>query len=94
MHFLAESDSHYAMAKTDVLRAEIMCKRVRARVFIGREGSIEARKAEAECHQDVIEADEALCTATLEFESLRAKRQRAELLIEVFRTVEASRRKG
>jgi hypothetical protein len=95
MFFLAESDSDYAVAKTDVLRAEILCKRARARCFIVAQGSsVEARKSSAETHGEVIAADDELVRATLEYETLRAKRQRAELLIDVFRTVEASRRKS
>jgi hypothetical protein len=94
MFFLAESDDSFALAKTDVLRAEILAKRVRAKVFVLKEGSIEARKAFAENEAEVVAADDELLRATLEYESLRAKRQRAELLIDVFRTVEASRRKS
>jgi hypothetical protein len=94
MEFLAETDDTYALAKTDVLRAEILCKRVRSRVFLVGSGSVDARKAEAEGHQDVIAADEALCSATLTFEALRAKRDRAEIVIDVWRSVEASRRKS
>jgi hypothetical protein len=94
MSWLAETDADYAMAKTDVLRAEILCKRVRARIFATVDGSIEARKSAAEVHADVISADDELVRATLEYESLRAKRQRAELLIDVWRSVESSRRKS
>jgi len=94
LEFLAESDERFAVAKTDVLRAEILCKRVRARVFLVAHGSVEARRAEAEGHQEVIAADEDLCEATLAFETLKAKRARAEIVIDVFRTLEASRRKA
>lgn len=94
MSFLAESDDSFAIAKTDVLRAEILCKRARARIFATAEGSsVEARKSASEVHKDVIEADDELIRATLEFESLRAKRQRAEIVIDVWRSIEASRRK-
>lgn len=94
MNFLADTDDSFAIAKTDVLRAEILCKRARARIFGTAEGSsIEARKSAAEVHKDVIEADDELVRATLEFESVRAKRQRAEIVIEVWRSIEASRRK-
>jgi hypothetical protein len=93
MMFLAETDDSYALAKTDVLRAEILAKRARARIFMASEGNVESRKAAAEGHGEVTSADDELVRATLEYESLRAKRQRAELLIEVYRTVEASRRK-
>ena len=94
MQWLAESDDSYAIAKTDVLRAEILAKRARARVFATGEGGVEARKNAAEVHTDVIAADDELLRATLEHETLRAKRQRAELLIDVWRSCEASRRRA
>ena len=94
MQFLAETDHAIAEAKTALLRYEILCKRVRARHFLTGEGSVDARKAAAEGAGEVIEADDALIAATLSFEALKAKRQRAEILIDVFRTLEASRRKA
>jgi hypothetical protein len=95
MEFLAETDDKYALAKAELLRAEILSKRVRARLFAGaQEGSVEMRKALAEGHEDVIEADEDLIKATIDFEALRARRGRAEIVIDVFRTLEASRRKS
>ena len=94
MEYLAETDRKYAEAKAAMLRSEILCKRVRARAFLESEGSVEHRKAAAEGHTDVIAADDSLCTATLAFESLRAIRNRAEVVIEVWRSVEASRRKS
>lgn len=93
MAFLAETDDQYAEAKTALLRCEILCKRTRSRVFVTATGSVEARKACAEAHQDVIGADDALVAATLDFEGLKARRSRAEILIDVWRSVEASRRK-
>jgi len=94
MEFLAESDESFAILKTDLLRAELLAKRVRARVFVTGEGSVEMRKAHAEGHGDVIEADDTLIEATLNFERLKAQRSRAELVIDVWRTCEASRRKS
>lgn len=93
MTYLAETDEAFAQAKTEVLRAEILCRRIRARVFVGEEGNIETRKAKAEQFPEVIKADEDFCTATLTFETLKAKRSRAEIVIDVWRSVEASRRK-
>jgi len=94
LNYLAGSDEKYALAKADVLRAEILCKRIRARILVGEEGAIELRKAKAENFPEVIKADEEYCTATLDFETLKAKRSRAEMTIDVFRTLEASRRKS
>ena len=47
----------------------------------------------AEGHPDVILADDALVAATLAFERLKAQRSRAEIVIDVWRSLEASRRK-
>jgi hypothetical protein len=94
MEFLAETDQAYAEAKAQVLRSEILVKRVRARIFVSEEGAVEVRKAKAETHREVGEADDGLINATLAFEALRARRSRAEILIDVFRTLEASRRKS
>lgn len=93
MTYLAESDDAYAEYKAALLRCEILCKRVRARAFLQEEGSNEVRKAKAEVNPEVDEADKYLVEATLYLEGLKAKRSRAELLIDVFRTLEASRRK-
>lgn len=95
MNFLALSDAEYADRKTDLLRSEIMCKRVRARIYLTASGSsVDARKAEAETNADVIAADDELIKATAAFELLKARRQRAEIVVDVFRTLEASRRKA
>jgi hypothetical protein len=92
--FLSETDDSYAIAKADMLRGELLAKRARARVFVTSEGSVEARKAGAEIHVEVCAEDDELIRATLEFEALRAKRQRAEIVIDVWRSLEASRRKS
>lgn len=90
----AEGDELYAEAKTEVLRREIFAKRVRARVFVTEDGSVDARKAKAEGHADVEAADEMLIDATADFERLKARRETLDIRIESTRTVEASRRKG
>ena len=93
LDYRATSDDEYAELKTAVLRCEIACKRVRARVFVTEEGSVDLRKSKAEGHPDVIASDEAYISATVAFERLKASRETADILIDAFRTVEASRRK-
>lgn len=93
LEYRATTDDIYAEMKANVLRFEILAKRVRARVFVTEEGSVDLRKAKAEGHGDVIDADECLCKAVTEFERLKASRETADILIDAFRTVEASRRK-
>ncbi len=94
LEFLAETDEAYAAAKSALLMAEILAKRVRARLFVSGEGSVELRKAAAEGHNEAIAADDALIAATTAFEALKARRSRAEIVIDVWRSIEASRRKS
>src|SRR5271168_468549 len=94
MEFLAETDEKYAEIKTLVLRCEILSKRARARIFLTVDGGVELRKAKAETHGEVCAADDTYIEAMREFETLKARRSRAEILIDVFRTLEASRRKS
>jgi hypothetical protein len=94
MSYLAETDQAYADYVASKLRCEILGKRVRARAFIESEGSVEVRKAKSENHADVIEADKCLVEAVLYLESLKAKRGRAEIVIDVWRSINASQRKS
>ena len=94
LHYLAESDEPYAEAKMNLERAEILRKRARQRVFLTFSGTVAERHAEAECDADVSAADGDYVEAVGRYETMKAKRQRAELTIDVFRTLEASRRKG
>lgn len=94
LDYRASTDDEYAERKTQVLRLEILCKRTRARAFLLQEGSVESRKAAAESYTDVIKADEDYVSAVMEFERLKASRETADILIDAFRTVEASRRKS
>ena len=94
MCYLAETDQAYADYVAAKLRCEILAKRVRARVFVEQEGSAELRKAKAECHTDVEDADKFLVEAILYLEGLKAKRSRAEIVIDVWRSLNASQRKS
>ena len=57
LDYRATTDELYAKRKTDLLRCEILCKRVRSRVMVTEEGAMDLRKAKAEGHPDVIAAD-------------------------------------
>jgi hypothetical protein len=94
MGFMAETDEPYAVAVTDLESSDIRRKRVRARVFIESEGTVAERNAEAEVHQDTEAADEAYASALLRKETLKARRQRAELVIDLWRTLSANQRKA
>ena len=93
LNYLARTDEEYAAAKANLESAEILRKRVRQRIWHDADGTAGERAAEAEIHDDTQAADDAYISALRAFEALKAKRQRAELYIDVFRTLEASRRR-
>lgn len=94
MEFLAGSDEPFAQEKMELEKAAILQKRVRARVFLTTDGSVEARKAAAEVNLESQAADDAYCACVKAFETLKAKRQRAELVIDIWRTLSANVRKA
>ncbi len=93
MAYLTDTDDAFASLKTLVMKCEILCKRARARLFLTGDGSVEARKAAAEAHPEACYADDTYIEAMREFETLKARRSRAEILIDVWRSIEASRRR-
>lgn len=94
MTYLAESDAGYAAEIARKLECEILCKRVRARIYLECDGSVDYRKAQVETHPEVTAADDELIKAVVAHETRKARRHRAEIVIDVFRTLEASRRKA
>lgn len=95
LKYLATTDERTAEAKAEVSRCEYLAKRVRARHFLTAEGSsVEAKKAIAETTNDATSADEMLVSAILVYEKLKSKRTTEELIIEVWRSIQANRRAG
>ena len=94
MLYLADTDLAYGTAKGELVRSEILVERAKARVFLIADGNVEERKSIAKTSSEVTTAEDAYIDAVTRFEHLRARRQRAELVIEVWRSLEASRRKA
>ena len=92
--YLAETDEPIAEAKGEIQRLENLIKRVNYRLFLSASGSVEARKAEAGKSEETARLEEELVAAVVKYESLRAKRETEATIIDVFRTLESSRRKG
>jgi len=92
--YLATTDDKFASAKAQLESTEILRKRVRAKLFLASEGTVAERQAEAEISDETQAADDAYVSALREFESLKATRQRGDLIIEVWRSLEASRRRS
>ena len=94
LKYLSSTDETGAILKGNVARSEYLAKLARSKVFLMSEGSVEARKATAEVSPEVQQAEEDYCTAVVEFEKVRAKRQTRELIVETWRSVNANRRHG
>lgn len=93
--FLAESDEEVARLKTNVRRAEYLLKRKEAHAFLSVEqGSVKDREMKARLDADVVAAYDAHTDAMEQYELIASKRQTEALIIDVFRTLEASRRQG
>jgi len=90
---LALSDYPFATAKAELENSEILRKRVRMRVFLMAEGTVAEKNAVAETASDTIAADERYIKAVEAYEKIRGRRQTWQLTIDIFRTLEASRRR-
>lgn len=94
LEYMATTDDSYADAKANLLRAEILAKRARARIILTSEGSVEVKKATAETHPEVGKADDELIEAITVFEKLKAKRERASVVCDIWRSLNASLRRN
>lgn len=95
LDFLLDTAEEIGQLKGDLERAEILRKRARKHVFLTCEASTVAQKdALAETSQNALEADEAYCSALIAYEKLKARREIEQITIDVWRTNEASRRRG
>lgn len=95
LNYLATSSDHIAAARAMRLRAEFKRKRVRAKLILeSNQPSAVAREAWAEAHSLYHEACEEEVRAVEADEHARAERNKAETIIETYRTEEATRRAG
>jgi hypothetical protein len=87
------TESHaIGVARANTIRAEFKAKRVFARLFRQASGSVEARKMWATEQAEYEEAMEHYAVAVQNWENMQDSRNRAELIIEAWRTQEASGR--
>lgn len=94
LNYLAESEEAYAQAVAKREAKEAGAKIARESAFLGATGSVAERQAMAGTSHEVRAALEALEAAYYELEILKAKRQRALLVIEVWRSLNSNRRAG
>jgi hypothetical protein len=91
---LARTDEQIAEARTEVKRQEYVLKRKEAHAFLSCTGGVKERECLARVDADVISAYNAHTDALEKYERLAAKRQTEALIIDVWRSLESSRRVG
>jgi hypothetical protein len=94
MEYLAETDELAASLKANEVRTEYLAKVAEALAFRMCEGSVEAKKAEAKTMPNVLEAWKEHFQAIQDYELVKAKRARAVLVVDTWRSVNANRRAG
>lgn len=92
MCFLAETDLEVAEWKGMVLRTEFTAKSAEALVYKSLEGSVEDRKQATRLDENVKKAWEEHFQAVVKHETLKARREREVLVIDLWRSVNANRR--
>ena len=95
LRYLATSSDHIASARAMRLRAEFKRKRVRAKLILeSNQSAAITREAWAEAHSLYHEACEEEVRAVEADEHARAERHKADTILEVYRTQEATLRAG
>lgn len=92
--FLEHTDAQYADTRVMMLRTEYLVEVTECMVYKTLEGSIEDRKRLAKSDPVTQAKFDEYLKSVRDFEFLRAKRKRAELTIEVWRSLNSARKAG
>jgi predicted P-loop ATPase/GTPase len=94
LKYLAETDSEAAEAHADYERSKEAAKSIFAVLVGSQEGTVAQKEAFAFEHEKYRKAKEMEFECLSAWQAIKNKRSTESILIEVFRTQEASRRKG
>lgn len=94
MTYLATTDEEAADLQTEMERSEFRARAVKDALIAHGEGGLGDRTARAGCAQEYLEAMDAHYAAVKAFVAVKNKRHTEEIVIDVYRTLEASRRKA
>jgi hypothetical protein len=86
VNFLAETDRQIAELRQLHERCKRQNKQIWSAIFLRVDGSVEARKAQAETHDEYQSAQAAEMTALKEYEALKNERETACVLIDFWRS--------
>ena|SRR5690349_9186787 len=90
--YLADDPHPLAKARKMVVDAENTSKRIYAEQFLDAEGSVEARRAQAEIAKDYQLAKAVESDAIMELERHKSRSRAAEMIIEIWRSENANAR--
>jgi hypothetical protein len=88
--YLADDPHPLALARKYLTDAETASKRVYAQAFLDAEGSVDARKAQAEISNGYQLAKANESNAVLELERHKSRSRAAEMIIEMWRSEQAN----
>lgn len=94
IHYLAETDEQAALAKANVSYLDEKKKSIKAIHFLEAEGANGVREQKAYASDDYKAYIEEYKDAVYAFETLKNKRLRAQLTIDLFRSLNANRRQA
>ena len=94
LDFLATTDEEYAQLRTNVKRCEYLLKRKEAIAYVSHDGTVKERKVRSRLDAEVQAAYDSHTDSMELFERISAKRQTEALIIEIWRSLESSRRLG
>jgi roadblock/LC7 domain-containing protein len=92
--FMAESDEEYAVLVGRVKATEHLMKVAKAQAFLDAQGTMAEKEARALVSIEYADATDEHHDAVIAKETILAKRKRAELMIEVWRSLNSARNKG
>lgn len=90
--WLASNSDDVAQARGAAIRAEYRVKKVFMKQFLKAEGSMDVRKATATCSPEYEDACEDHAAADAAWEAKKDQRNKFELLIEAWRTMQSNER--
>ena len=95
VRYLGETDEQYAVAKAAMIAGKERLKTALAQCFLDANGSnVKERESNALCSQIYRTQIDVYENAILDFETMKNKRLRAELTVEVWRSLNSARSKG
>lgn len=94
LHFLSNSDESLANLLADMERAEWRAKTTRHAVFVTLTGTIADREARASIHEQTEKAQSLYFDTVHAYNALRNKRATEQIIIDCWRSINASRNRG